>query len=98
MGEAWGGGGEKSLVQDAQQGGAPKARTSQESANKVWRETLMMLLLIPDSQNFLLSGPFIPPPPAPPPPLADPPPTCPLCSPTEELGFLEGVGCLQCHN
>lgn len=59
----------------------------------------MMLLLIPDSQNFLLSGPFIPtPPPAPPPPLADPPPTCPLRSPTEELGFLEGVGCLQCHN
>lgn len=95
-----GGGGEKSLVQDAQRGGgAPKAGTSQESANKVWRETLMMLLLIPDSQNFLLSGPFIStPPPAPPPPLADPPPTCPLCSPTEELGFLEGVGCLQCHN
>lgn len=26
------------------------------------------------------------------------PPTCPLHSPTEEFGFLEGVGCLQCHN
>lgn len=30
--------------------------------------------------------------------LTYPPPTCPLCSPTEDFGFLEGVGCLQCHN
>lgn len=29
------------------------------------------------------------------PPHAYTPPTCPLCSPTEEFGFLEGVGCLS---
>ncbi|TNN67610.1 hypothetical protein EYF80_022179 [Liparis tanakae] len=26
------------------------------------------------------------------------PHACPLYSPTEEFGFLEGVGCLRCHN